>query len=65
MSTIILIVSYIFILSKEEDIPIPPPRNYYSPLPKNYNILSWELSYKKAKKFIQSLPLNYKIKITY
>ena len=65
LSLIIFIISFLTYLSKNNSISIPPKKIYYSPILKNYTILSWESSYEKAKKFLKPLPLKYKISLLY
>ena len=65
ISLIILLISILYYHSIKTTIPLPPKKSYYSSLIKNYTILSWESSYEKAKKFIEPLPLKYKISLLY
>ena len=65
ISLIILLISILYYHSIKITIPLPPKKSYYSSLIKNYTILSWESSYEKAKKFLEPLPLKYKISLLY
>ena len=60
LMSIIIYFKYIYI-----PVPILPLKIKYSPKPENYNILSWESAYEKAKNYINSLPLKYKIFLLY
>ncbi len=56
----ILYINFILII-----VPVCSLKTEYSSKPENYNILSWEKAYEKAKNYLDSLPLENKISLLF